>query len=308
MRRYVEWVSCIVRSQKGAVIPLIAIAMVSLIGMTALVVDVGFIYLNQMQLANSADAAVLAGAQLLPAKPSQAVDTVLSYGKLNGKSGDSITPVLADNNTELTVTISRNVRLFFGRIFGFQSSDVQAAATARVATFSGGNMGIIPFGIVDQDFLFSRSYKLKLGGGGGYDGNFQALALGGTGASVYLDNIKYGYKGTFHVGDWIRTETGNMSGPTSSGVAYRVNLDPSATINTVQNNSGRVVIAPIIKSFDVNGTGQVQVTGFAAFFLEGVPNPGNNSYVYGSFIKMVLPGDISDSAKNYGVYGVTLTK
>lgn len=308
MRRYIELVACIVRSQKGAVIPLIAVAMVALIGMTALVVDIGFIYLNQMQLANAADAAALAGAQELPAKPGQAVNAVLSYGKLNGKSGDQITPVLADSNTELTVTVSRNVPLFFGRIFGLLSSNVQASATARVTTFSGGNIGIVPLGIVDQDFLFGQSYKLKLGGGAGYDGNFQALALGGTGANVYLDNIKYGYKGTFHVGDWIRTETGNMSGPTSSGVAYRINLDPSATVNTVQDTSGRVVIAPIIKSFDVNGTGQVQVTGFAAFFLEGVPNPGNNSYVYGSFIKMVLPGDISGAAKNYGVYGVTLTK
>lgn len=39
--------------------------------------------------------------------------------------------------------------------------------------------------------------------------------------------------------------------------------------------------------------GDVLIVGFAAFFLEGVGGSGNNNYVTGTFMQMVVPGDIS---------------
>ncbi len=295
-------------NQKGAATVLTALSLIALCGIAAMVVDIGVLYLNKVQIAKAADAAALAGAQELPEGPGQAVTEANTYAGLNGKTGDVVQPALSNNNTSLTVTINRNVKLFFANIWGKQFSDVTAAATAQVSTYSGGKVGIVPFGVVKQNFVFGQTYKLKLGGGGGFDGNFQALALGGTGASTYLNNIMYGYQGTFHIGDWIPTETGNMSGPTSQGVSYRLSLDPSATFSTVQNNSGRIVICPVITSFAVNGSSNVQVAGFAAFFLQGAAYQGNNSYVYGQFRQMVLPGDSDASATGYGLYGVTLTK
>lgn len=297
----------ILSNQKGAVTVLMALAIVAICGMATMVVDVGILYLNKVQVEKAADAAALAGAQELPGRPSDALLNANAYATMNGKTGDVIQPILANNNTSLTVGIERNVQLFFANIWGIPLSNVTATATARVKNFSGGGMGIVPFGVVKQTFIFGQTYKLKLGGGGGFDGNFQALALGGTGASVYNANLKYGYQGIFHIGDWILTETGNMSGPTSQGVAYRISLDPTSTFDTVQNNSARIVICPVINSFAVSGSSNVQIAGFAAFFLEGAPAQGNNSYVYGKFRQMVLPGDISDSAINYGLYDVTLS-
>ena len=194
----------ILRCRRGAVVVLMAAAVVGLTGMAALAVDAGMLYLNKYQLANAADAAALAGAQELPGRPNEAVSTASSIAAANSKPGatpDNIQPVLSKNNTAITVTISRNVPLYFAKVLGLASSQVTATATAEVKTYTGGTNGIVPFGIVKQNFVFGQTYNLKLGGGDGYNGNFQALALGGSGASTYTDNIKYGYKGTFKIGD-----------------------------------------------------------------------------------------------------------
>ena len=215
---------------------------------------------------------------------------------------------MSKNNTAITVTISRNVPLYFAKVLGLASSQVTATATAEVKTYTGGTNGIVPFGIVKQNFVFGQTYNLKLGGGDGYNGNFQALALGGSGASTYTDNIKYGYKGTFKIGDWILTETGNMSGPTAAGVSYRIGLDPASTFDNVASNSSRLIIVPVLESLLVDGRSDVLVVGFAAFFLEGSGGGGNNSYVYGKFREKVTPGESSNGVPYYGLSVVTLTK
>ncbi len=86
-------------------------------------------------------------------------------------------------------------------------------------------------------------------------GNFAALALGSTGASIYEGNITNGYDGTISVGDLILSETGNMSGPTYDGVSYRV-------------EHGLIyVVIPILNTLDVNGRKIVEIVGFANFKL-----------------------------------------
>ncbi len=301
----------LLRCQKGAVAVLAAAALVGMASMAALAVDVGVLYLNRYQLANAADAAALAGAQELPGRPDQAISTAVAFATVNSRPSqtpDEIQPVLSKGNTAITVTLTRSVPLYFARVMGLNSSVVSATATAEVKTYTAGNNGIVPFGIVKQNFVFGQTYQLKLGGGDGYNGNFQALALGGTGASVYSNNIKYGYKGTFKIGDWIFTETGNMSGPTASGVSYRVGLDPAATFDSVQPGSGRLIVVPVLDSLLVSGREDVMVVGFAAFFLEGSGGGGNDSYVYGKFREMVVPGESGQSATYYGLSVVTLTK
>lgn len=301
----------LLRCRKGAVAVIAAAAIIGLSSMAALAVDVGVLYLNRYQLANAADAAALAGAQDLPDSPDQAIATAVNFATANSKPSptpDGVEPVLSKSNTALTVRLTRNVPLYFARILGLNSSVVAATATAELKTYTGGTNGIVPFGIVKQNFVYGQTYQLKLGPGDSYHGNFQALALGATGASNYTSNIKYGYKGTFKIGDWILTETGNMSGPTSSGVSYRVGLDPAATFESVQPGSGRIIVVPVLDSLLVSGRSDVLVVGFAAFFLEGSGGGGNDFYVYGKFREMVVPGESSSSATYYGLSVVTLTQ
>lgn len=59
-----------------------------LLGMTASVVDVGSWFRAQRQAQTQADAAALAGAQLLPDDPAGAISTAVSYAKDNGVTID----------------------------------------------------------------------------------------------------------------------------------------------------------------------------------------------------------------------------
>ena len=297
----------LLRAERGSAIVVVALAMTAMMGFGALIVDVGNLYLNKTRLVNMVDAAALAGVQDLPANSQLAVSNAYHYAAQNGMNIDVIGATVSNNNRVITVTATRKVPLFLARIFQMTSSDVTAEAAASISPISGVS-GIVPFGIVKQSFIFGQTYSLKAGAGGGYSGNYGALALGGNGASVYQGNIQNGYNGQLDVGDWISTETGNMSGPTNQGVNYRIGLDRAATIATVAKDSPRIVVVPVIDSIEVNGRNEVLIVGFAAFFLEGTGGQGTDNYITGKFMQMVMPGDISADVTSYGLYGSTLIK
>jgi len=296
----------LLREQKGAVIVITALMATAMMGFGALAVDIGNLYLNKTQLAKEADAAALAGAMDLPGDPSQAVVTAQSYAVMNGKAGDRVQASVNDDNSIVSVTISRTVPLFFANAFNqLSSSAVSATAKAANKVITGVN-GAVPLGVEKQTLVYGQTYTLKEGGGDGSNGNYGALGLGGSGASLYCYNLQQGYDGRLYVGQMVNTETGNMSGPTSSGLSYRLNQDPYATYETVQKDSPRIIVVPIIESFDVNGHKQVQIVGFAAFFLEGVGGSGNDNYVTGKFLKMYDMGETDGAGTDYGLRNIRL--
>jgi len=91
-------------------------------------------------------------------------------------------------------------------------------------------------------------------------GNFGCLDLDGNkggGANDYLDRIKNGFPGTLNVGDLIYPETGNMAGPTVSGVQYRL-------------DNGMVNMQiPVVTGFGNGQSSQVKIIGFLNFRLTG---------------------------------------
>lgn len=294
----------LLREQKGSVAVLTALTVTALLGFAALAVDIGNLYLNKTQLANMADAAALAGARDLPVGEEQAITAANSYAQKNGKTGDTTDTAINIDNTVITVTVEREVPLVFAKAFSLMSSKVSATAKASNMVVTG-VLGAVPFSVEKQNFIYNTPYILKEGGGDGSDGNYGGLGLGGTGANVYNYNIRYGYDEKLVVGQWVDTEPGTMSGPTSDGVRYRISLDPYATFENVKPDSPRIIIVPIIDNLDVNGRQPVQIVGFGAFFLEGVGGSGNQNYVTGRFIRMYIVGD-QGTGTDYGVRNVRL--
>lgn len=300
----------ILRRQQGSISIVTALAFVALLGFAALAIDIGLLYMNKAQLSNLTDAAALSGVQDLPADTQQAVNTARDYALKNGNAED-VLEIYIPNEKTIRVSATRKVGLFFAHAINIDFSEVHAGATASLTPISGVT-GVVPFGIVRQAFIYGQSYKLKLGPGDSFNGNFAALALGGTGAANYRDNIKNGYQGKLEIVEWVpllvETEPGNMSGPTADGVNYRIDLDKGATFDSVPKSSPRIVIVPVIDSLDGNGRSSVQVDGFAAFFLEGVGGSGVDSYVTGKFMNLVVSGEISGNGTDYGVYAARLIK
>lgn len=118
------------RDERGQSAVIAVLFLTVLLGMTAMVVDVGFWFRAQRRAQSQADAAALAGAQLLPADPSEAATTAISYASENG-----VTITANDVSFPDAETIKVDVRSpqpgFFSKVFGIDAVTVHAKAAAR---------------------------------------------------------------------------------------------------------------------------------------------------------------------------------
>lgn len=303
---------------------LFAFLLTVIMGVGLIVVDLGIVYVAKTELQNMVDAAALAGAQELPASKAMAETVAANYANMNRRAQDVVTATATVGADSLmNVTGRRTVRLNFGGIIGLATQDVVATAVVKVTGGAGG--GIMPFGIIDKTYTIGQTYVLKENGGDGMTGNYGALDLpntntSGGGASLFEYNIVNGSSQTFKLHDWVSTEPGNMAGKTVAGVTVRVNGDPGATYSTVQEGSSRIIIVPILAagSFDTGGKHDVEIVGFAKFFLEGVTgkdkdgnatdteNKIKKAEVTGRFIKLLSAEDIPAAGLSSGTRTIKL--
>jgi len=289
--------------QRGSVVALVAVSMVVLLGFVALGVDAGLLYLERQRLNNVADVAALAAVQLLPHDPERAEAVAWEYLEKNGiPAGQGSVHVDTEQN-RVAVSAESDVDLMFAWVIGHPRATVAGGGAAMVAPLSG-VQGAVPLGVAQADWKLGEQVVLKLSANDGTvaPGNYQALALGRRGSSAYEQNLMYGYPEWIRVGDWIETEPGNMASPSVRAGRYRIGLDPLATFETVKPGSPRLLLVPILKDFTVNGRGEVQVVGFAMFFLEKVEEKGpDKGEITGRFLRMMAEGEIDSSAPYFGV-------
>lgn len=118
------------KEESGAIVVIVALAMVVILGFAALVIDVGRISLEKQELQNAIDAACLAGAQELPNTATAKV-TAYHFIELNGyQDSDILEPTFTNSNNTISITGSKNVEYTFAKILGFDSTTVQPDASA----------------------------------------------------------------------------------------------------------------------------------------------------------------------------------
>ena len=273
-----------------------------MLGSCALVVDLGVIYVNFARLQNTLDAAVLAGVQELPTSTTKAQEVAQQYAQDNGVSQLSITFALHD--LEMMVSAQKQVPAFFSRIWGLEEKTITASARARMIPPSS-MTGVVPLSVKEQDLIYGTKYFLKSGAGGDINaGWFGALELNGPGAWDYQQFLTYGYSGNLSIGQVLEVEHGNMSGPTLTGIENRLAMDtrtPRNTIDDYDRNAPEIVYLPIIKILETSGNSvdQVQIVGFAAFFVEEVTGNGTESIIQGRFLRTIVPkGQTTGSVAN----------
>jgi len=130
--------SKLLQSQDGAVIVLVALALVVLMGCVALVVDFGVMFSNKSNLQNVADAAALAGAQDLT-NTTAATITARNYAQLNGVpiANTTVNTPYGGDSTKIEVICTRNVPYFFARVFGLTDADITARSVAQKEQWNG---------------------------------------------------------------------------------------------------------------------------------------------------------------------------
>ena len=277
-------------ASKGQAMFIVILALPVIVGVLTLVMDVGNLYYNQVSMQVAVDSGVLSGALYLPSYPSKAVTVAEDYAQRNGIRASEIVSctVSADNKTVL-MTTNRSIPCFFCAVLGegtahaqsvpnetTSGTGVNASASALIVPIRAAS-GVVPIGVDYRTSLnFGNQVQLKQGQVG--PGNWGPLALGGTGADNYRSNIQNGYPGKVSVGDMLRTETGNVAGPTTQGFQYRISMGQNQfSTGTFQNhelNDPRVMLIPMVDFSSINGSSQVPMKGFAMMWIVGIDNQG----------------------------------
>lgn len=291
---------------KGNVAIMLCILMIVLLGFTAYVVDIGLVYAEKAKLSNAIDSAALAAALELPKDDIKARVVANDYLIRNNVEPSKALITISSDYKNIEIVGIKEVKHLFAGILGIKSSSVKSKTKAIIAPAKTIKMGIRPFAVENFDFSYGYLVTLKEGAGDGYHGNYGAVALGGTGASVFKDNALYGYKGTINVGDYITTETGDMTGATTS-IANYINSEYS-TFDNFERNSIRLWTIPLVDSLIVNGAKQVKVTGFGQFYVEKVFKQAGKTEISGRFIRFVTNAEIDTNLSDTGTYGAKLSK
>ncbi len=230
--------------ERGQIAVLAALLLTTVMGFTAMAIDVGIFMRNLRDAQNDVDAAVLAGAQELMNDPSdtdaaaaKAEEWIIRNGMDEGEVFDCCVFSDHDNDGDIdTISgrIERSSDTFFARAVGFTGFPVKREATARLV--HAGGAAVCPWGLLgdgsdtdpnDGSYLGvvpGQVYALKVSTGLQVEGNFRVLDLGQSGAEGYVELITAGcLTGSFNAwseGDQILTDTkpGNMGHPTRTAL------------------------------------------------------------------------------------------
>lgn len=298
--------------EKGSAILLFSFLFVVILGMAGVVIDGGMLYQARSSLKKTANDAVLSGAQLFlkgSTDVTAAVNTVLSAeNETTSLQGVDYKPSGA---SKVTVSLKKGVPTYFMKLFNVKNVTVGAKSTALIATTTSA-INAVPLGINGASSPTpGTEYTLKVDAGDSAVGTFGVLALSGTGATLYQQDLENGFPNLVSINDTIYTQTGNIQGKTIEAINYRVDSSPYADGDWSHPDDPRILCI-LVYTPAVVESGQVKsvtITGFAYFYINAPMKPGDSS-ISGTFLNMIGINSvgISESATNYGAYGVKLVE
>ena len=298
------------QDQSGQAILMTVLFLTVLIGVAALTVDVGSWYRQQRQAQATADAAALAGAQVLPSDTVQAQTLAAQYATANGGIGAGGITLRSDFEPHDTVVVqvSKDVPSFFANIFNIDHATVTATAAAR-ADVPNQVFGVAPIAVYkNHPFLtgpgcpcFDVPTSICLGNscnGGLPSGAFGLVDLNGgsNGVPELADWIQNGYNGYLGLG------------PYQSDPGAKFNAGPVRS--ALDSRLGTELLFPVYDGTSGGGANATyNVIGWVAFHLTGIGGHGSSSELDGWFTKVIWQGLQSQTNQHlpdFGVYSVEL--
>jgi Flp pilus assembly protein TadG len=299
------------RREEGQVTVMLAVFIVVLLGLTGIVVDVGSWFRQQRASQSTVDAAVLAGAQALPADPATARTLATSFAGKNGGVAGAVITVTSRYvaNDVITVKQATPASGFFSRLFGVSTVTVrtQASAISEVPTSV---MGVAPIVVdIHHQMLsgpgcpcFNVPTSIPLGKKG-VPGAFGMVDLdthnGNTGSSVLADWILNGYNNYLPLGDY----------DSDPGAKF----DSSNIQGALQSRYGSDLLFPVYDSLTGNGSNaSYHIIGWASFHLTLAHSGGGSGSLDGYFDSVIWTGIVppdgppSPPIPDLGVHSVAL--
>jgi putative Flp pilus-assembly TadE/G-like protein len=311
------------RNEDGQAIVLMVLALAVMIGMSALVLDVGAWFRTDRRLQQTADAAALAGAQELPNSASNAKSTALNYAGKNGGSvlaaDISVYPekpcdaaVKSDIWVPNTICVkaAKSEPGIFSRLFGVDSTSIHSWAVARVDSplkaryvapmvvycghplIQNCNGNHTPTFQVPTVMTFDKM---------GAPGAFGMLNLEGgqgtVGAKEEAEWILHGFDKYLDIGKY-RSDPG-------------AKFESSNVQGALDDRIGTVLLFPVFKT--LTGTGQnaeYDIIGWIGFHLVSYVVHGHNAVLTGYFTEYIAQGILASSGSGipstFGVKSIQL--
>jgi hypothetical protein len=291
------------RNERGQVLVLTVLALTVLLGMTALVLDVGSWFRTQRRLQGTADAAALAGAQALPDDPGTADSLALDYAGQNGGGvlGSDITiSSTNEGNDTIFVEAHRNEPGFFSKIFGIDNVDIHARAKAIVGPPAQA-LHVAPM-VVDCNHDLIKNCNGDHTPVFGQETTLPYDKFGAPGAFGMLNlDGSNGTPGSSTEGAWILTGF-NKYLPIGN-----YNSDPGAKFSSSEIQSalsdrvGTVLLFPVFKTLNDQGSNAVySIIGWIGFHLDSYTVHGFDATLTGYFTEYIAQGILAGSGPGAG--------
>jgi putative Flp pilus-assembly TadE/G-like protein len=286
------------RDERGQAIVLMTLSLVVIMGMAALVLDVGNWFHTKRRLQGTADAAALAGAQELPNDSSGAQTMAMNYANQNGGDVAAANIVVSSTvlpNDTIAVRARKTEPGFFSGVLGIASADIDARAKARVGppvqaryvapmvVYCGHDLiqncdgSNVPTFNVPTEMDFDKM---------GAPGAFGMLNLeggnGAVGASEEAEWILKGFDKYLGLGKY-RSDPG-------------AKFESSNVQSALDARIGTVLLFPVFKTLD--GTGQnaeYDIIGWIGFHLTGYHVHGHTASLEGYFTEFIAQGILASS-------------
>jgi Putative Flp pilus-assembly TadE/G-like len=281
----------LVKDNRGQTAVLSVFFLAGLLGMAALVLDVGSWFRASRQTQAAADASALAGAQALPTDPASAQSAALTWAAKNGGgvagSDITISSDLTTNDT-IQVKVKRTSPSFFSKLFGIGSADVGSKAVARTDLISQPRH-VAPIVVKNTHPLlsgpgcpcFNQETTIPLSKNG-EPGAFDLINLdsshGGTNASILADWILHGFDDYLSLGDYF----------SDAGARF----DASAMQDALAQRLGTELLFPVYdRIVDPGSNATYHVIGFVGYYLTGFDaRGGKNGTISGYFTQVIWDG------------------
>ena len=282
-----------IRSSHGQATVLTVVFLTVLLGMAALVLDVGSWYRAKRAAQSTADAAALAGAQALPYDTGSANTLALQYANKNGGgvgSGDITISQGTSANDTIRVHVAGNSNGVFSKLFGVDSVSIGASATARASLMQSAQF-VAPIGVNLKHpklkgtpgcpcFGTGNTTTLPLGKTGA-PGSFDLLNIdgskGGTGGQTIADWILHGYSGYLPLGSYL----------SNPGAKWNDNPIDDA-LNQRLNST---LLFPVYDTLTGSGSNAVyHVVGWVGFYLTSFSAQGSSGSITGYFTQVRWDG------------------
>jgi hypothetical protein len=301
------------KNQDGQAVVLMVISLAVLTGMAALVLDVGMWMRTDRRLQQTADAAALAGAQMLPADPAAASSTALTYASKNGGdvlSADIVVTSTFTSNDTISVSARKTEPGIFSKVLGINSANIKADAKARVDSPQKAryvapmvvscNHPLIQNCNGDHTPTFNQVTTMDfdpMGAPGAYGMLNLANDNGTPGSSDEAEWILHGFDKYLDIGNY-------RSDPGAKFSSQNVNGALDARIGTV-------LLFPVFRTLD--GTGQnaeYEIIGWIGFHLNSEVTHGNNATLTGYFTEYIAQRILASSGSGipttFGVKSIQL--